>query len=357
MKKAITLLTAGLALVSSAGAWALQPAEERDVLAREAVSALAASKDLAELQKALEQHTDGLMFASFLEASGNAPSARAITELNMNTAEVWLHRGADDGFPAYVAFRPAGDESDWAAIPAYDLKGNAVTLSVDEAPLESVLVVENRGGLSMQENVRLANEMLRDMGLQHIAPEINTESFSSKETADTRATSVTTTRLDRIRLNDDEEPWILGKAEVYAITAGVFDNNNANIQIVGMPYLDHDDTTYYPRQIILDWRNYDFAAANILLYEQDDNTNYQDLVRVLVNAVGQIGSLAGVPALTAIATITSTIIDALPSSFFSNDDDFVDAYYTIEKDRSYYGLRGARNNANSDWVRFVLQSN
>lgn len=360
MKKGIHLIGATIALLASTGTWALEPAEERDILAQQAVAALASAKDFSAVQQQLTRHPDGLQFASFLDATGNAPSTRAISEYHMDTSEVWLHQGTDGGEPVYIAFRPAGNETSWTHIPAYDLNGNKVSLDVDKEPTESVLVVENRGGLSLMRNVELANEYLREHGLQRVLAETQEKSFDrfsfESDKGSTRA-SVTTTRLDRIRLSDDMEPWISGKAEVYAITAGVFDHNNANIHIIGMPYLDHDDTTYYPRQIILDWRNYDYAAANILLYEQDDNTNYQDLLVVIVNAVGQLGSLAGYPAVTAIATITSTIIEAIPSSFFSNDDDFVDAYYTIEKDRSYYGLRGAGNNANSDWVRYILQSN
>lgn len=357
MQKGMIVIGAAAALISSANAWALKPVEERDLLAQRAVAALAAQQNEAKLQDSLSKHTDGLSFASFLDIAGSAPNTRAISELHMDTAEVWVQQGAQFGTPTLVAYRPAGDEASWTHIPAYDLDGNKVSLDVNEEPFETVLVIENRGGLAMMENVDRANELLREMGLQYQAPEVSkAKSFNELQNEDTRAGSVVTTRLDRIRLKDDEEPWILGKAEIYAITAGVFDNNRANIQIVGMPYLDHKDTTYYPRQIVLDWRNYDFAAANVLIYEQDDNTSYQTLVSVIVQAIGQIGSLAGVPAINAIATITNTIVEALPSSFFTNDDDFVDAYYTLERDRNYRGLRGARNNANADWSRFVLSN-
>ncbi|GAB4182184.1 MAG: hypothetical protein Tsb002_03090 [Wenzhouxiangellaceae bacterium] len=354
MKQGIVLISSALLLTVSSVAAALSPAEERAQLAMEAAHALAATSNTEALVAALQNHPDGLQFASFLDASGQRGDARLDSE-SLATVEVWLQRGRDDGFPAYVAYRPAGDEKNWDSIPAYDLQGRAVSLAVDEAPLNSVLVVENRGRLSLRQTIEQANAALQQLGLQHRSSLTAPTTLASKH--DTRATGVWTTRLDRIRLDDDQEPWILGKAEIYAITSGVFDNNQANIQIIDMPYLDHKDTTYYPRQIMLNWNDYNYAAANIMLYEHDDNTNYQTLVSTLITAVGQIGSLAGLPQATAIATIANTIINAMPSNFFTNDDDFVDAYYTIEKNVSYINLRGAGNNANANLVPFFLQSN
>ena len=35
----------------------------------------------------------------------------------------------------------------------------------------------------------------------------------------------------------------------------------------------------------------------------------------------------------------------MPSSWFSNDDDYVDSYYTLEKDRGYVNHVGAADDA------------
>src|ERR1700712_4102302 len=150
-----------------------------------------------------------------------------------------------------------------------------------------------------------------------------------------------TTRLDSIRLTDDEEPWISGAAEIYAITSGVIGDNGPELRIVDMPYLDDDGTTYTPHQIVIDWTDYSYQAANIQLFEHDDSTNYQDLVTALITAVGAIGSLAGKPQIQAITEIANRIIAAMPASWFSNDDDYVDTFYTIEKTSSYTGYVGA----------------
>src|SRR5262249_31348698 len=120
---------------------------------------------------------------------------------------------------------------------------------------------------------------------------------------------------------------------------------------------DDEGTTYSPHQIILDWNDYAYQAANILLYEKDDNTSYQSLVEALITAVGDVGTLAGEPQIQAVTTIANRIIAAMPSSWFANDDDFVDAFYTVEKTVTYTGYVGASNNATVTLTPFLLQPN
>jgi hypothetical protein len=150
---------------------------------------------------------------------------------------------------------------------------------------------------------------------------------------------------------------ISGAAEVYAIASGVVGDNAPQLRIVELPYLDNDGTTYTPNQIILDWNDYAFQAANLQLFEHDDNTSYQQLVTALVTAIGAVGSLAGYPAVQAITEIANRVIAAMPAGWFANDDDYVDSFYTIEKTRSYVGLVGAGRNATVTLQPFFLESN
>jgi len=80
-------------------------------------------------------------------------------------------------------------------------------------------------------------------------------------------------------------------------------------------------------------------------------------VTVLLSAVGAAGSLAGVPMIQAVTEIANRIIEALPASVFTNDDDYVDTFYTVEETVTYTNLAGAGRNATASFTPFFLQSN
>lgn len=245
-----------------------------------------------------------------------------------------------------IAFPPSGPRREWTRVAATTLDGKWQTLDARVAPMSPVLVVRVNGRLSMHKQLAAANERLRAAGLQ--------QEFAPHAAA--KGTGHWTTRLESIRLNDDEEPWISGAAEIYAITSGVLTGNQPQVQVVDMPYLDYDGTTYYPRQIILDWASYAYGVANIQLYEHDDNTDYKTLVTTIVSAIGAAGSLAGYPVVSAVTEIANRIINAMPDSWFTNDDDYVDSFYTIEK--AYGATRwGARGNALITYIPYELPAN
>jgi hypothetical protein len=107
----------------------------------------------------------------------------------------------------------------------------------------------------------------------------------------------------------------------------------------------------------VDWTNYAYQAVNIQLFEHDDNTNYQDLVTAIVSAIGAAGSLAGYPVVSAITEIANRIIAAIPASVFTNDDDYVDSFYTIQEFVTYTDLRGAGQNATVSLTPFFVVAN
>jgi len=256
---------------------------------------------------------------------------------------VWLYMPAHAAGNAVIAFPPAGDDKTWRSIDALTMDGRWISLPVDKAPDRPVFVLRVNGELSFHKQVEAANAALRDMGMQ----------------VDLSATATSghwTTRFESIRLNDDQEPWISGAAEIYAVTSGVLAGNQPQLQIVDLPYLDQDGQTYYPRQIVLDWANYNYGVANIQFFEHDDNTNYQQLVVELANAVAAGGTLFGQPEVTALAEIAARIIQAIPANWFSNDDDYVDSLYTVEKmgSETRYGAGG---NVLVNYIPYELPTN
>ncbi len=265
--------------------------------------------------------------------------------------EMWLREpdgapgAAIDSASLIVAYAPTGSEESWTTIPGYTLDGALLALDPRLPPAVPVLVIETHGRLAMRKGIADANDALQRAGLQTVP----------------RVASVTagrwTTKLTSIRLANDQEPWISGAAEVYAVASGVVGDNAPQLRIVELPYLDNDGTTYTPNQILLDWNDYAFQAANLQLFEHDDNTSYQQLVSALVTAIGAAGSLAGYPVVQAITEIANRVIEAMPAGWFANDDDYVDSFYTIEKTPTYTGLIGASRNATISLQPFFLEAN
>lgn len=283
--------------------------------------------------------------------SDNAPD-------KIEILEVWLHNpkkelNVDELLFSYA---PKGNEKDWKVIEAFTINKEVVYLDPKEAPNRPVIVIETDGFETLKKEVKFMNRHLREQGVQ------NNRFDSSK--LDLSATSqrnagLETTKLDKIRLNDDEEPWISGAAEIYAITSGIKDGNNKpEIKVIPMYYLDHEDKNYYPNQILLFWDDYKYQAANIQLFEKDDNVNYKSLVSTIVNGVFQIiGTVSTQPWVNVLGQVAGAIIQAMPDSWYTNSDDYVDSFYTIEKNKSYNNYYGARGNARVNLSPFFVASN
>ncbi|MEH6459619.1 DUF3103 family protein [Chitinimonas sp. JJ19] len=237
-----------------------------------------------------------------------------------------------------VAFEPAGDDKQWKVIEAYDRQGNVHRFDARSAPNVPVLVADIDAREDMRAGLKLINQALRQHGMQ-TAP--------GKLAQQARAQAggyVDTAKLDRISVKDDQEPWISGAAEVYALVSGVQpDQAKAQIVAVDMPYLDYSGTTYNPNQILIQWADFRYAAANVLFYEHDDNTNYKDLVLALTSGVEKILGVFK-PEFAIIATVANAIVQAMPSHWFANDDDYMDAFYTLEKNRAYTDWAGVGGN-------------
>ncbi|AWH26193.1 DUF3103 family protein [Stenotrophomonas sp. YAU14D1_LEIMI4_1] len=237
----------------------------------------------------------------------------------------------------WVASLPRGNDRDWTTLTAYDAQGRAHLLDARQAPDVPVLIVDVDTRRAVKEGMALVNAGLRARGLQ--SPERITLS------ADGASASLDITRLDRIRLNDDQEPWALGAAEVFAVVSGLqVDASEPEMMTVDMPWLDHDQTDYTPQQPLVIWGNYRFNAANVQLFEDDGDTNYQELLVALTTGVKTaLGAFA--PEYAVIADIAGAILKAMPTSWFANDIDYLDSFYLLQRGQGYTDRMGAANNA------------
>jgi len=248
-----------------------------------------------------------------------------------------------------VAYPPSNKKNEYAAVEAFDRHGKSHRLDGRTAPNMPVLVVGINRREAHRAGVALMNRHLQMAGMQSKAP-----TMMAMSSVTPMATNIETTKLTRIRLDNDEEPWISGAAEVFAVVSGVQpDQPKATLTIVDMPYLDNDGTDYTPNQILIFWSEYRYGAANVQLFEHDDNTNYQSLAVALSQGVTAILGVFA-PGYAVIGQVATAILQAMPANWFSNDDDYVDTFYTLEKGRTYTGHRGAANNATISLAPYTL---
>ncbi|WDE10691.1 DUF3103 family protein [Thalassomonas haliotis] len=305
----------------------------------------------------LKVNVDNLLSANVMDtkqlqrADLSIKSAKGLESVTESLVELRLAHESmlaawQAGESPLFAFAPEGNDSQWDYIEAYDVDGNIELLDAYEMPERPVFVVGVDGQRSLKEGLQVMRSVFAG-GSQVSKSALRSVSASAGITADDG--SLSTTVIKKIHLNDDQEPWISGDAEIYGIVNGVDPSRDEPyLDIVEMPYLDNDGTTYSPNQIAIYWDRYRWSAADMILMEHDDGTNYKDLATALLEAATAIMRLIPDPAVQGYAIIpqiTNGIISAMPDAWFTNDDDYVDVYYTLFEGRTYNDHMGAGGNA------------
>ncbi|MEV7965681.1 DUF3103 family protein [Sphaerisporangium sp. NPDC088356] len=269
-------------------------------------------------------------------------SVLAAKGLPANGGSVLQVRLADPGMRAalargevpLVAAVPTDDAP--TAVTAYDPLGGKVLLDPVKAPQRPVLVVDVDVAKSLTMGLQLMRDTLSARGI-----------VAAKPLAATSAGGYWATKVNAIRLNDDEEPWIKGAAEIYSIVGGFGLDGKPTVNIVQMPYLDYDGTTYYPNQLLVHFSAYKYNLADVVMMEDDGDTNYQQLAQAIAAALLTIVD-GGV-----YTPLVSAILSAIPTSWWTDDPDYVDSWYTLSTS-SNGRLNGAAANGWMDvapyWV-------
>ena len=194
-------------------------------------------------------------------------------------------------------------------VTAYDSSGTRVTLDARRLPARPVFVVDVDTSKALPLGLAVIEKTLARHGMT--APQVAATS------------GYWATQVRAVRLNDDKEPWIKGGAEIFGITGGFGPDGKVKVDTVDMPYLDHDGTTYYPNQLIVHFSAYKYNLADFVMMEDDGDTNYQALATALVNAL-----LTIVDGGTYIPLVNA-ILEAIPASWWTDDPDYVDSWYTL----------------------------
>ncbi|TKG02572.1 DUF3103 domain-containing protein [Vibrio lentus] len=282
--------------------------------------------------------------------------------LEIRMADEAMIEAWKNGESPLFAFEPSGDDSNWQYIEAYDVYGQVHELDVYQTPDVPVFVIDSNGAEELKAGLMAMQSDMQKLGTTtQINSDSKTDASMSKAQKQTflgKATrsmtmsepeELNTTQLSKIRLAIDREPWISGKAEIYAIVTGVDSSRiEPQIDLVEMPYLDYDKQTYYPNQTVIFWPRYRWGAADMILMEHDDGTDYKALAKLLVQAAEEILKMIPDPEVQGYAIIpqiTGKIIDVIPDGVLVNDDDFVDVYYTLMQNTPYVDRPGAGGNA------------
>ena len=299
--------------------------------------------------------------------------------LEIRMADEAMIEAWKNGENPLFAFEPSGDDSNWQYIEAYDVYGQVHQLDVYQMPDVPVFVVDSNGAEELKAGLMAMRAEMNKLGT---ATQINSASKNAGDNEDSKGIKnskfqkqtfmgkakrsmamsepepLNTTQLTKIRLAVDQEPWISGKAEIYAIVTGVDSSRvEPQIDLVEMPYLDYDKQTYYPNQTVIFWPRYRWGAADMILMEHDDGTDYKELAKLLVEAAEEILKMIPDPEVQGYAIIpqiTGKIIDVIPDGVLVNDDDFVDVFYTLMQNTSYVDHPGAGGNAVASFAPVII---
>ncbi|WP_341665576.1 DUF3103 domain-containing protein [Vibrio sp.] len=289
----------------------------------------------------------------YRQTKGIAQYTDSVMELRI--ADASMVKDWQEGESPLFAFEPSGDDSNWQYVEAYDVYGQVHELDVYQMPDVPVLVVDSNSAKELRAGLMAMRTEMNRLGQDSNLITNETPKLPSKTKQDIKRSAqlndvepLNTTQLTKIRLSDDEEPWISGKAEVYAIITGVDPSRvEPEIDLVDMPYLDYDGKDYYPSQTMIFWPRYRWGAVDMILMEQDDGTDYKELAKILVKAAEDILKMIPDPEIQGyaiIAQITNRIIDVIPDGVLTNDDDYLDSYYTIMQNTPYVERPGAGGN-------------
>ncbi|MCL1124852.1 DUF3103 family protein [Shewanella surugensis] len=247
----------------------------------------------------------------------------------------------------------SGDEEE-GNVEAFDTDGGIQYLDAYRLPTQPVFIVELDKAETMKEGIKAMNEVFDSADKEVVNLLLNQPFFVAPE-------PMSMTVIKNIKLKDIKESWISGPAEVYAIISGVSAASaelTPKIEVVELPYLDHAKKEYTPNQIIVQWDHYRWQAVDILLMESDDNMNYKVLATALLDVATQVLQLipeAGTQSAAVITRLTNAIIQAMPDSWTTNEDDYLDVFYTILENQTYSEYHGASDNAKITLEPLVIQ--
>lgn len=242
--------------------------------------------------------------------------------LQLRLAQPGMRAAVERGDAPLVASAPSDDAA--GVVTAYARDGAKVGLDARKAPSRPVFVVEVDTGKALPLGLSVLQRVFGQRGVGDAGPVRSADGYWA-------------TQVQSVRLNDDKEPWVKGDAEIFGIAGGFGTDGKAAAATLTMPYLDNDGSTYHPGQLIVHFSAYKYDLADFVMMEDDGDTNYQQLAIAITNALLTIvDGGAYIP-------LVNAILNAIPASWWTDDPDYVDSWYTLSTTSSGT-LNGAAGN-------------
>ncbi|MFF7474155.1 DUF3103 family protein [Streptomyces sp. NPDC008092] len=233
------------------------------------------------------------------------------------------------GATPWIAVAATGDDA--KNLTAYDSRGHAHTVGTAHVPDRPLYILDIDVTKAHRAGLQVLQKAFADKGLT---------SLPSKAANSTRAASAGgwwATKVTAVEVNDDQEPWFKGAAEMFSLVTGFGQDGTARVDSVDMPYLDYDGTVYYPNQILVNWSNYKYNLADVVMMEDDDGTNYRALAQAITTALLTVTDQG------TYIPLVNAVLSAIPDSWFTDDPDYVESWYTLAQN-STGRLNGASGN-------------
>ncbi|MFE7189769.1 DUF3103 family protein [Kitasatospora sp. NPDC057541] len=245
--------------------------------------------------------------------------------LRVQLADPSMRAALDAGAAPLVA--TAGTDEHARSVRAYDTAGRVRGLDAATLPTRPVYLVDIDTAKALKAGIAV---LQRELGTRGIAP-------AAQAPAAAQAAGWWGTKITSIEVNDDEEPWFKGAAEMFSLVSGFGLDGKVRVDSVAMPYLQYDHTVYYPNQILVNWSNYKYNLADVVLMEDDGDTNYLALAQAVAAVLLTIADQG------AYIPLVNAVLAALPSNWWTDDPDYVESWYTLAR-TSTGRLNGARAN-------------
>lgn len=234
------------------------------------------------------------------------------------------------GVTPWIAVAAADDDA--KTITAYDSQGHAHAVDTARVPERPLYILDIDVTKAHRAGLKVLQKAFADKDLTSLPSSKAANRAEAASTAGWWATKVTA-----VEVNDDQEPWFKGAAEMFSLVTGFGQDGTARVDSVDMPYLDYDGTVYYPNQILVNWSNYKYNLADVVMMEDDDGTNYRALAQAITTALLTVTDQG------TYIPLVNAVLSAIPDSWFTDDPDYVESWYTLAQN-STGRLNGASGN-------------